>query len=185
MADKVYYLPVTAEFVRKVSNYERPDSIYVTFGGQTVLNVAIQLEDQFAKLGDAVTSAEVITYPVVVRAAFVLGGLGSGLARNEQELTALCNKAFATSPQLLVEKSMKAWKAVEYEVVRDCRDTSITACNMENLDALGIHTQDSIVVAPSQMLSHMAYNNQYALKSFSKEYPIFDVARICGIEHNP
>ncbi|EJT98255.1 carbamoyl-phosphate synth [Dacryopinax primogenitus] len=236
MADKVYYLPVTSEFVRKVINYERPDGIYVTFGGQTALNVGIQLKDEFAKLGvqvlgtpidtiimtedrelfarsmeqigercaqsasattvpEAVAAATSIGYPVIVRAAFALGGLGSGFAKNEQELTVLCNKAFATSPQVLVEKSMKGWKEIEYEVVRDCRDNCITVCNMENFDPLGIHTGDSIVVAPSQTLSDTEYNMlrttavnvirhlgvvgecniQYALNPFSKEYCIIEV----------
>jgi carbamoyl-phosphate synthase/aspartate carbamoyltransferase len=172
LADKVYFLPVTPEFVRKIIKYEKPDGIYVTFGGQTALNVGIKLKDEFAELGvqvlgtpietiimtedrqlfasameaigekcaesftatnpdDAVIAALAIGFPVIVRAAYALGGLGSGFAQDEAQLRALCSKAFATSPQVLVEKSMKGWKEIEYEVVRDCRDNCITVCNME------------------------------------------------------
>ena len=172
LADKVYFLPVTAEFVRKVIQHERPDGIYVTFGGQTALAVGILLKDEFEKLGVKVLGTQIDTiittedrelfaqsmasigekcaesasattveasviaatkigYPVIVRAAFALGGLGSGFASNEQELVELVTKSFATSPQVLVEKSMKGWKEIEYEVVRDCRDNCITVCNME------------------------------------------------------
>jgi carbamoyl-phosphate synthase/aspartate carbamoyltransferase len=172
LADKVYFLPVTPEFVRKIIHYERPDGIYVTFGGQTALNVGIKLKDEFAGLGvrvlgtpietiittedrqmfasameqigekcamsrtattndEAVAAANEIGYPVIVRAAYALGGLGSGFAQDEGQLMALCTKAFATSPQVLVERSMKGWKEIEYEVVRDCRDNCITVCNME------------------------------------------------------
>ena len=172
LADKVYFLPVTPEFVRKIIKYERPGGIYVTFGGQTALNVGIKLKDEFAALGvcvlgtpietiittedrqlfastmaaigekcaesrtatnieEAIFAAGTIGYPVIVRAAYALGGLGSGFAQDEDQLKALCSKAFATSPQVLVEKSMKGWKEIEYEVVRDCRDNCITVCNME------------------------------------------------------
>ncbi|KAH0605201.1 uncharacterized protein H6S33_005183 [Morchella sextelata] len=236
LADKVYFLPVTAEFVRKVIIHERPDSIYVTFGGQTALQVGIELKDEFEKLGvrvlgtpietiiqtedrelfarameeigekcaksasassveEALKVVKDIKFPVIVRAAYALGGLGSGFANNEEELVDLCNKAFAASPQVLIEKSMKGWKEIEYEVVRDCRDNCITVCNMENFDPLGIHTGDSIVVAPSQTLSDEDYNMlrttavnvirhlgvigecniQYALNPFSKEYCIIEV----------
>ena len=236
LADKVYFLPVTADSVRKVIRHERPDSIYVTFGGQTALQVGIQLKDEFETLGvqvlgtpidtiittedrelfarsmssigekcaksasatnidDAARVVKEIGYPVIVRAAYALGGLGSGFADNEQQLLDLCNKAFAASPQVLIEKSMKGWKEIEYEVVRDARDNCITVCNMENFDPLGIHTGDSIVVAPSQTLSDEDYNMlrttavnvirhlgvvgecniQYALNPFSKEYCIIEV----------
>jgi carbamoyl-phosphate synthase/aspartate carbamoyltransferase len=172
LADKVYFLPVTPEFVRKIIKHEKPDGIYVTFGGQTALNVGIKLKDEFAKLGvkvlgtpidtiimtedrelfanamaeigekcaesatatsidEAIVAANNIGYPVIVRAAYALGGLGSGFAKNDDQLVALCDKAFATSPQVLVERSMKGWKEVEYEVVRDSRDNCITVCNME------------------------------------------------------
>lgn len=163
---------MTAEFVRKVIQYERPDSIYVTFGGQTALQVGIQLKDEFEGLGvkvlgtpvetiittedrelfarameeigekcaksasassveEAMTAVKDIGFPVIVRAAYALGGLGSGFAYDEDQLRDLCNKAFAASPQVLIEKSKKGWKEIEYEVVRDCRDNCITVCNME------------------------------------------------------
>ncbi|KAK6456403.1 multifunctional pyrimidine biosynthesis protein [Scheffersomyces xylosifermentans] len=236
LADKVYFLPVSPEFVRKVIQHERPDGIYCTFGGQTALSVGISLKDEFEGLGvkvlgtpietvittedrelfanamaeinekcarseavstvpEAVEAANAIGYPLIVRAAYALGGLGSGFADNEKELVDLCNKAFAISPQVLVERSMKGWKEVEYEVVRDAFDNCITVCNMENFDPLGIHTGDSIVVAPSQTLSDEDYNMlrttavnvirhlgvvgecniQYALNPFSKEYCIIEV----------
>ncbi|KAI1828137.1 pyrABCN [Xylaria intraflava] len=236
LADKVYFLPVTAEFVRKVIIHERPDAIYVTFGGQTALQVGIQLKDEFEGLGvkvlgtpidtiittedrelfarsmdsigekcaksasassvdEAMRVVKDIGFPVIVRAAYALGGLGSGFANNEAELLDLCNKALAASPQVLIEKSMKGWKEIEYEVVRDAQDNCITVCNMENFDPLGIHTGDSIVVAPSQTLSDEDYNMlrttavnvirhlgvvgecniQYALNPFSREYCIIEV----------
>lgn len=236
LADKVYFLPVTADDVRRVIKHERPDAIYVTFGGQTALHVGIELKDEFAELGvqvlgtpidtiittedrekfarsieklgekcaksasassteEAAVVVKGIGFPVIVRAAYALGGLGSGFAENEQQLLELCDKAFAASPQVLIERSMKGWKEIEYEVVRDARDNCITVCNMENFDPLGIHTGDSIVVAPSQTLSDEDYNMlrttainvirhlgvvgecniQYALNPFSKEYCIIEV----------
>jgi carbamoyl-phosphate synthase/aspartate carbamoyltransferase len=236
LADKVYFLPVNAEFVRKVILYERPDAIYCTFGGQTALQVGIQLKDEFEALGvkvlgtpidtiittedrelfarsmesigekcaksasannveEALRVVKDIGFPVIVRAAYALGGLGSGFANNETELVNLCHVAFAASPQVLIERSMKGWKEIEYEVVRDAQDNCITVCNMENFDPLGIHTGDSIVVAPSQTLSDEDYNMlrttavnvirhlgvvgecniQYALNPFSKEYCIIEV----------
>jgi len=236
LADKVYFLPVNADFVRKVIKQERPDAIYCTFGGQTALQVGIQLKDEFEGLGvkvlgtpidtiittedrelfarsmesigekcaksasasnmeEAIAAGKAIGFPLIIRAAYALGGLGSGFADNEEQLVDLCNKAFAASPQVLVERSMKGWKEIEYEVVRDCRDNCITVCNMENFDPLGIHTGDSIVVAPSQTLSDEDYNMlrstavnvirhlgvvgecniQYALNPESREYCIIEV----------
>ncbi|KDN40097.1 putative URA2-multifunctional pyrimidine biosynthesis protein [Tilletiaria anomala UBC 951] len=236
LADKVYFLPVTPEFVLKVVKHERPDGIFVTFGGQTALNVGIKIKEELKQLGvkvlgtpietiittedrdlfakamgeigekcapsasattweEALTASKSIGFPVIVRAAFALGGLGSGFASNEDELRKLCTAAFANSPQVLVEKSMKGWKEVEYEVVRDGRNNCITVCNMENFDPLGIHTGDSIVIAPSQTLSDEDYNMlrttavnvirhlgvvgecniQYALNPHSKEYCIIEV----------
>lgn len=236
LADKVYFLPVNADFVRKVIKHERPDAIYVTFGGQTALQVGIQLKDEFESLGvkvlgtpidtiittedrelfarsmdsinekcaksasastleESLQVVENIGFPVIVRAAYALGGLGSGFADNIDQLKDLCTKALAVSPQVLIERSMKGWKEIEYEVVRDAQDNCITVCNMENFDPLGIHTGDSIVVAPSQTLSDEDYNMlrttavnvirhlgvvgecniQYALNPFSKEYCIIEV----------
>ncbi|PKI83760.1 Carbamoyl-phosphate synthase [Malassezia vespertilionis] len=236
LADKVYFLPVTPEFVLKVLQYERPDGIYCTFGGQTALNVGIRLKDELPKLGvrnlgtpietiiqtedrdlfsralaeigessapsasannweEALQASKDIGFPVIVRAAYALGGLGSGFAKDVDELRQLCHAAFANSPQVLVEKSMKGWKEIEYEVVRDCRDNCITVCNMENFDPLGVHTGDSIVIAPSQTLSDEDYNMlrttavnvirhlgvvgecniQYALNPHSREYCIIEV----------
>ncbi|MBP3601106.1 MAG: carbamoyl-phosphate synthase (glutamine-hydrolyzing) large subunit [Alistipes sp.] len=134
-------------------------------------------------------------YPVIIRAAYALGGLGSGFCNNEQELDALCEKAFSYSSQVLVEKSLKGWKEIEYEVVRDRYDNCITVCNMENFDPLGIHTGESIVVAPSQTLSNSEYhklrelairiirhigivgecNVQYALDPESEDYRVIEV----------
>ncbi len=115
---------------------------------------------------EALAAAERLGYPVIVRAAYALGGLGSGFCDNAEELVSLTEKAFSFSPQVLVEKSLKGWKEVEYEVVRDCYDNCITVCNMENFDPLGIHTGESIVVAPSQTLSNDDYHflRQLAIK---------------------
>mgnify|MGYP000922072971 FL=1 len=108
-------------------------------------------------------AAKMLGYPVIVRAAYALGGLGSGFADNEEELNTLCEKAFSFSPQVLVEKSLKGWKEIEYEVVRDQYDNCITVCNMENFDPLGIHTGESIVIAPSQTLTNSEYHKLRAL----------------------
>ena len=140
-------------------------------------------------------AAERLGYPVILRAAYALGGLGSGFCDNEQELVALAEKAFSFSPQVLVEKSLKGWKEIEYEVVRDRYDNCITVCNMENFDPLGIHTGESIVIAPSQTLTNSEYqklrslsikivrhigivgecNVQYALDPDSEDYRVIEV----------
>ncbi len=238
IADKVYFLPVTPEFVEQVIAKERPQGILLAFGGQTALNCGVKLyqsgvlekygvqvlgtpvqaiidtedRDKFVhKLdqinvktikSEAVTTvaeakrvAHELGYPVIIRAAYTLGGLGSGFCDNDEELDALASKAFTYSPQILVEKSLKGWKEVEYEVVRDRYDNCITVCNMENFDPLGIHTGESIVVAPSQTLSNSEYhklrklaikiirhigivgecNVQYALDPNSEDYRVIEV----------
>lgn len=238
VADKIYYLPVTPEYVEEVIKKERPDGILLSFGGQTALNCGVELyrkgifekydvqvlgtpvqaiidtEDReiFAgklkeigvktprsiaagNMDEAVAAANQLGYPLIVRAAYTLGGLGSGFCANEEELLKLAASAFAYSPQILVEESLKGWKEVEYEVVRDCYDNCITVCNMENFDPLGIHTGESIVVAPSQTLSNSEYhklrsiaikiirhvgiigecNVQYALDPDSEDYRVIEV----------
>ncbi|KAF5380554.1 hypothetical protein D9615_004705 [Tricholomella constricta] len=229
LASEVYFLPITADYVAYVLEKERPDGILLTFGGQSALNVGIELdrmgvlerlgvkvlgtpirtlevsEDQInipvaqstavSTVNDALTAAEEIGYPVILRSAFTLGGLGSGFANNPDELRDLSAKGLSLSPQVLIERSMKGWKELEYEVVRDGADNTIICCNMENFDPLGTHTGDSIVVAPSQTLPDDEYhmlrsaaikvirhlgvvgecNIQYALNPTSKEYCVIEV----------
>ncbi|KAL8286674.1 hypothetical protein RQP46_004202 [Phenoliferia psychrophenolica] len=238
MASEVYFLPITAEYVAYILEKERPDGILLTFGGQTALNVGIELDKMgvFERLGvkvlgtpirtlevsedrdlfckalaeigipaanstavstvnDALTAAARIGYPVILRSAFSLGGLGSGFAENEDELRDLSAKSLSLSPQVLIEKSLKGWKELEYEVVRDAADNVIICCNMENFDPLGIHTGDSIVIAPSQTLSDDEYhmlrsaaikivrhvgvvgecNVQYALNPNKREYMVIEM----------
>jgi Carbamoylphosphate synthase large subunit (split gene in MJ) len=146
-------------------------------------------------LKDALEAAQMLGYPVIIRAAYALGGLGSGFCNDSKELEALASKAFTFSPQVLVEKSLKGWKEIEYEVVRDRFDNCITVCNMENFDPLGIHTGESIVVAPSQTLTNSEYhklreiaikivrhigivgecNVQYAFDTESEDYRVIEV----------
>ncbi|MDD6189045.1 MAG: carbamoyl-phosphate synthase large subunit [Clostridiales bacterium] len=203
IADKVYMEPLTLEYIAKIIRYERPDAILPGIGGQTGLNLAMQLEKKgilaecrvellgtksasieraedrelFKELcqelgepvlpSDIATSieeglkvAEKIGYPVVLRPAFTLGGTGGGFADNEAEFLPLMKNALSLSPvkQVLIEKSIKGYKEIEYEVMRDSNDTAITICNMENLDPVGIHTGDSIVVCPSQTLTNKEYH---------------------------
>lgn len=202
IADKVYMEPLTLEYVAKIVRHERPDAILPGIGGQTGLNLAMQLEKKgilkecraellgtgsksieraedrelfkelCESLGEPVLpsaivntveeakqAAENIGYPVVLRPAFTLGGTGGGFADDEQEFMDLIKNALALSPvhQVLIEKSIKGFKEIEYEVIRDANDTAITVCNMENLDPVGIHTGDSIVVCPSQTLTNKEY----------------------------
>ena len=203
IADKVYMEPLTLEYVAKIIRYERPDAILPGIGGQTGLNIAMQLykkgvlqECQVELLGtssesiekaedrekfkelceelgepvlesiiahsieDGIEAANKIGYPVVLRPAFTLGGSGGGFADDEEELREIMKNALKLSPvhQVLVEKSIKGYKEIEYEVIRDSNDTAITVCNMENIDPVGIHTGDSIVVAPSQTLTNKEYH---------------------------
>ena len=156
---------------------------------KTIKSVAVE------NMADAHKAAEMLGYPIIVRAAYALGGLGSGFCNNTQELQSLAEKAFNYSSQLLIEKSLKGWKEIEYEVVRDCYDNCITVCNMENFDPLGIHTGESIVVAPSQTLTNSEYhklreiavrivrhigivgecNVQYAFDPESEDYRVIEV----------
>ena len=203
IADKVYMEPLTLEYIAKIIRYERPDAILPGIGGQTGLNLAIQLEKKgilrecrtellgtnsasieraedrelfkelCRELGEPVLPSEIATtvegglavaekigYPVVLRPAFTLGGTGGGFADNREEFIPLMKNALSLSPisQVLVEKSIKGYKEIEYEVIRDSEDTAITVCNMENLDPVGIHTGDSIVVCPSQTLTNKEYH---------------------------
>ena len=203
IADKIYMEPLTLEYVAKIIRYERPDAILPGIGGQTGLNLAMQLEKKgilaecrvellgtssqsieraedrelfkelCQELGEPVLPsdiagtieeglqvAEKIGYPVVLRPAFTLGGTGGGFADNEEEFLPLMKNALSLSPvkQVLIEKSIKGYKEIEYEVMRDHNDTAITICNMENLDPVGIHTGDSIVVCPSQTLTNKEYH---------------------------
>lgn len=203
IADKVYMEPLTLEYLAKVIRYERPDAVLPGIGGQTGLNLAMQLEKKGVlrecnvellgtssrsieraedrelfkelceeigepvlqsviaeSLEEGLVAAKEIGYPVVLRPAFTLGGTGGGFADNEEECAEILRGALELSPvhQVLVEKSIKGYKEIEYEVMRDSNDTAITICNMENVDPVGIHTGDSIVVCPSQTLTNKEYH---------------------------
>ena len=203
VADKVYMEPLTLEYMARICRYERPDALVPGIGGQTGLNLAMQLYDkgvleeceiellgtdaasircaedreQFKELCERIgepvvpseitysieeglAAAEKIGYPVILRPAFTLGGTGGGFANDPEEMKEMMRNALALSPvhQVLVEKSIKGYKEIEYEVMRDANDTAIVVCNMENLDPVGIHTGDSIVVAPSQTLTNKEYH---------------------------
>jgi carbamoyl-phosphate synthase large subunit len=238
LADQVYFLPVTPEFVSRVIDLERPDGIMLSFGGQTALNCGLALaregvlarynvavlgtpieaieetedRDLFVKrlrqvdvktprsavamtVDQAAHVAREVGYPVMVRAAYALGGLGSGLCADEHELQERAAKAFAHSPQVLIEEYLTGWKEIEYEVVRDRFDNCVTVCNMENLDPMGVHTGESIVVSPSQTLTNHEYhelrdiairvvrhlgivgecNIQFALNPRSDDYRVIEV----------
>ncbi|OPJ62112.1 carbamoyl-phosphate synthase large subunit [Clostridium oryzae] len=239
-ADKIYIEPITAEFVEKVIAKERPDSIIAGMGGQTGLNMAVELYDkgildkygvkvigtsiesvkkgedrelfraEMKKIGQPCIVSDIITdmehgkqfsakigYPVIVRPAYTLGGTGGGIANNEQELVEILGQGLSLSTigQVLIEKSIKGWKEIEYEVMRDGAGNCITVCNMENVDPVGIHTGDSIVTAPSQTLSDKEYqmlrtasldiinaigieggcNVQLALNPHSFEYAVIEI----------
>ena len=240
IADKVYMEPLTLEYVAKIVRYERPDAIVPGLGGQTGLNLAVQLakkgildechveilgtsfnsieeaedrelfKDLCVRIGepvlpsvvvnsmeDGVKAAEEIGYPVVLRPAFTLGGTGGGFADNEEELREIMRNALVLSPvhQVLVEKSIKGYKEIEFEVMRDSNDTAIAICSMENIDPVGIHTGDSMVIAPAQTLTDKEYqlmrnsalkiiralkieggcNVQFALDPLSFNYYIIEV----------
>ena len=240
IADKIYIEPLTVEFVEKIIAKERPDSVLAGMGGQTGLNLAVDLyeagvldkynvkligtsvesikkgedrdlfrevmkeinqpvieSDIVTTLEDGMDYAKKIGYPVVVRPAYTLGGTGGGIAENEDELREILTHGLALSPvtQCLLEKCIKGWKEIEYEVMRDKNGNCITVCNMENIDPVGVHTGDSIVVAPSQTLSNVEYqmlrtasleiidaigveggcNVQIALNPDSLEYAIIEI----------
>ena len=240
VADKIYIEPLTIEFIEKIIEKERPDSLLAGMGGQTGLNLAVELHDagildkygvkiigtsvesikkgedrdtfrevmrqinQPVVVSDIVTNLEdglefagKIGYPVVVRPAYTLGGTGGGIAETVEELTEILTQGLQLSPvsQVLLEKSIKGWKEIEYEVIRDGNGNCITVCNMENIDPVGVHTGDSIVVAPSQTLSDREYqmlrkasidiinaievkggcNVQIALNPHSLEYAIIEI----------
>ena len=240
IADKVYMEPLTLEYVAKIVRYERPDAIVPGLGGQTGLNLAVQLakkgvldechveilgtsfqsieeaedrelfKDLCVRIGepvlpslvvntmeDGIKAAEEIGYPVVLRPAFTLGGTGGGFADNEEELREIMRNALVLSPvhQVLVEKSIKGYKEIEFEVMRDKNDTAIAICSMENVDPVGIHTGDSTVIAPAQTLTDKEYqllrgsalkiiralkieggcNVQFALDPLSFNYYIIEV----------
>ncbi|WP_337866717.1 carbamoyl-phosphate synthase (glutamine-hydrolyzing) large subunit [Ignavibacterium sp.] len=237
-ADKVYFIPLKTEFVERVIEKEKPDGILLQFGGQTALNVGVDLYDKgilakhnvkvlgtpvetikdtedrllFAKrveevglkvarsktatnLDEAISAGKQIGYPLMVRIAYALGGLGSGIVNNESELIEKARRAFSFTNQILIEESLYGWKEVEYEIVRDKYNNSITVCSMENIDPMGIHTGDSVVIAPVQTLSarenfnlrsigiklirHLGIvgecNIQYALDPNSEDYRIIEV----------
>ena len=240
IADKVYMEPLTLEYVAKIIRYERPDAIVPGLGGQTGLNLAVQLakkgildecqveilgtsfssieraedrelfKDLCEQLGEPVLPSDVassieegveiaakIGYPVVLRPAFTLGGTGGGFVDNEQELREMMRNALFLSPvhQVLIEKSIKGYKEIEFEVMRDSNDTAIAICSMENIDPVGIHTGDSMVVAPAQTLTNTEFqmlrgsalkiirelkieggcNVQFALDPLSFQYYLIEV----------
>ena len=240
VADRIYIEPITADFVEKVIAKERPDSILAGMGGQTALNMAVELSEKgilekygvkvigtpiesikrgedrelfreaMEKIGEPIIQSKIVEnledgfrvareigYPVVVRPAYTLGGTGGGFAYNPKELEDILMKGLALSrvKQVLIEKSILGWKEIEYEVIRDKDGNCITVCNMENIDPVGIHTGDSIVVAPSQTLSDREYqmlrtsaikivneigviggcNVQFSLHPKSFEYAIIEI----------
>lgn len=240
IADKIYIEPLTLDFIEKIIAKEKPDSLLAGMGGQTGLNLAVELEeagildkynvkligtsiesikkgedrdlfrDVMKEIGQPVIESDIVTtlegglayaqklgYPVVVRPAYTLGGTGGGIAETEEEFREILTHGLQLSPvtQCLIEKSIKGWKEIEYEVMRDSNGNCITVCNMENVDPVGVHTGDSIVVAPSQTLSNTEYqmlrtaslniidavgveggcNVQIALNPKSFEYAIIEI----------
>lgn len=201
MADDVYFQPLDADTITKIIAKENPDSIALSFGGQTALNAGLELEKRgvlkshgvevlgtpvesirltedreffkqhltkagiktplsyaVASVSDALAAAEKICYPIMLRAGFSLGGMGSGRIETPEELKDRAREALQGSPQILIEEYLFGWKEIEYEVVRDHKGQALTICNMENFDPMGIHTGESIVIAPSQTLSNAEYH---------------------------
>jgi len=199
LASKIYFLPVTKDFVERIIKKEKPDGILLGFGGQTALNCGIALENFLKKysvkvlgtplkaiketedrelfvrklksinvktpesfsvrsIKEGLASAEKIGYPVMLRVSYELGGRGSGVAKNREELEEMLKRAFSVSKKVLIEEYLYGWKEVEYEVMRDSEDNCIIICNMENIDPMGLHTGESAVVAPSQTLTNFEYH---------------------------
>ena len=240
IADKIYLQPLTVEALSYIIKKERPDGLIASLGGQTGLNLAVELDESgvlnqynvkvlgtniesikmaedrelfknlMQKIGEPVPDSEIVSnyedaqkfaqkigLPIIIRPAYTLGGSGGGIAHTEQEFEEIVHSGLAMSPinQILVEKSIAGYKEVEYEVMRDGNDTCIIVCNMENIDPIGIHTGDSIVVAPSQTLTNKEYqmlrssalkiiralkieggcNVQYALDTISNQYYVIEV----------
>ena len=240
VADKVYLEPLNIDFIEKIIREEKPDSLLAGMGGQTALNLAVELNDagilekykvkvlgtsvdsikrgedrdlfrqMMKEIDEPVVESVIITgisegieyanqtgYPLIVRPAYTLGGTGGGIANSEEELIEILTLGLELSPvrQVLLEKSIKGWKEVEYEVMRDSKGNMICVCNMENIDPVGVHTGDSIVVAPSQTLSDVEYqmlrtsslkileatgveggcNVQFALNPKSFEYAVIEI----------
>jgi carbamoyl-phosphate synthase large subunit len=212
MADRVYFQPLQASTVTKILEREKPDAVMLSFGGQTALNLGLELNDSgvFERLGikvlgtpvsavkitedrelfkkalaeidvrtarslsatdlkAALVAAKKIGYPIMLRSGYSLGGLGSGRINNEAELRQRVGEVLNAVPQVLIEEYLTGWKEVEYEVVRDQSGNTITVCNMENFDPMGIHTGESIVVAPSQTLTNHEYHElrQIAIKTIN------------------
>ncbi|XOS86593.1 MAG: carbamoyl-phosphate synthase (glutamine-hydrolyzing) large subunit [Candidatus Karelsulcia muelleri] len=223
IADKIYSLPITPFFVEKIIKKEKPQGIFISFGGQTALNCGIELynsgvfkknnvkvlgtpisyiiksedRDIFRQMlinrginiaksiavnsvSEAIDASNEIVFPLIIRSAYALGGLGSGLAKNVYELKKISSVALSYSSQILIEESLKGWKEIEYEVVRDIYDNCITVCNMENIDPIGIHTGDSIVVAPSQTLNNIEYNKLRYLAIKIARY--FNIIGECNVQ---
>ena len=239
-ADKIYIEPITLDYVKKIIEREKPDGLLASLGGQTGLNMAVQLaadgildrlgiellgtslmsikkaEDRelfkntmqeidekvphstiVNTLEDAIAFVEKVGFPIIIRPAYTLGGSGGGIAENMEEFKYICGKGLKLSliNQVLIEQSVAGWKEIEYEVMRDGADNCIIICNMENFDPVGVHTGDSIVVAPSQTLSDIEYqmlrsasikiiraleikggcNIQFALNPHSFEYVVIEV----------
>jgi carbamoyl-phosphate synthase large subunit len=238
MADRVYFQPLNMKTVTKILEREKPDAVALSFGGQTALNLGLDLHDAgvFKRLGitvlgtpvstikatedrdifkntlteinvdtarsiatynlkETLEAAKTIGFPIMMRSGFSLGGLGSGLVTNEAELEAKASEVFNNVSQILVEEYLMGWKEVEYEVVRDIDGNTITVCNMENFDPMGVHTGESIVIAPSQTLTNEEYhrlrevaiktinhlgiigecNIQYALNPANGDYRVIEV----------
>jgi carbamoyl-phosphate synthase large subunit len=238
MADTVYFEPLNMLSVTKILQKEKPDAVMLSFGGQTALNLGLELDEKgvFKKMGirvlgtpvpvikatedrdlfkkalkqigtktarsaaandlkQALAAAQKIGYPIMLRSGYSLGGLGSGRIDNESELRQRLTEVFKAVPQVLIEEYLAGWKEVEYEVVRDSSGNTITVCNMENFDPMGIHTGESIVVAPSQTLTNQEYhhlrqvaietinhlgivgecNIQYALNPANGDYRVIEV----------